>query len=170
MAIEPDTKDWTWVLERPCGECGHDVAAYHPALVPAVLTDAVERWRAVLRRPGAAERHDPGRWSPLEYGAHTRDVITLMTRRLGLMRAEDGATFPDWDADAAAAGYAEQAPPEVMAGLAAAAQAASEAFASTPRAEWDRRGRRSDGAEFTAETLSQYLVHELLHHLHDVRG
>lgn len=26
--IVPDTKDWTWVLERPCPECGvvHDVA------------------------------------------------------------------------------------------------------------------------------------------------
>ena len=24
MAIVPDTKDWTWVLERPCDECGFD--------------------------------------------------------------------------------------------------------------------------------------------------
>lgn len=24
MAIEPDTKDWTWVLDRPCPECGFE--------------------------------------------------------------------------------------------------------------------------------------------------
>ena len=24
--ITPDTKDWTWVLERPCPECGFDPA------------------------------------------------------------------------------------------------------------------------------------------------
>jgi len=27
MSIEPDTKDWTWVLERPCPECGFDATA-----------------------------------------------------------------------------------------------------------------------------------------------
>ena len=26
--ITPDTKDWTWVLERPCPECGFDAAAF----------------------------------------------------------------------------------------------------------------------------------------------
>ena len=26
-AITPDTKDWTWVLERTCPECGFDPAA-----------------------------------------------------------------------------------------------------------------------------------------------
>jgi hypothetical protein len=24
--IVPDTKDWTWVLERPCPECGFDAS------------------------------------------------------------------------------------------------------------------------------------------------
>jgi hypothetical protein len=27
MTIVPDDKDWTWVLERPCPECGAVVAA-----------------------------------------------------------------------------------------------------------------------------------------------
>ena len=30
MTIEPDTKDWTWVLDRPCPECG-----FPERLVPA---------------------------------------------------------------------------------------------------------------------------------------
>ena len=24
--ITPDTKDWTWVLDRPCPECGYDAS------------------------------------------------------------------------------------------------------------------------------------------------
>ena len=24
--IEPDTKDWTWVLDRPCPECGFEAS------------------------------------------------------------------------------------------------------------------------------------------------
>ena len=27
MSITPDTKDWTWVLERPCPECGFEALA-----------------------------------------------------------------------------------------------------------------------------------------------
>ena len=27
MPITPDTKDWTWVMERPCPDCGFDLLA-----------------------------------------------------------------------------------------------------------------------------------------------
>ena len=29
--IVPDTKDWTWVLDRPCEECGFDATAHQVA-------------------------------------------------------------------------------------------------------------------------------------------
>ncbi len=28
MAIVPDAKDWTWVLQRPCPECGLDTQRF----------------------------------------------------------------------------------------------------------------------------------------------
>jgi hypothetical protein len=28
MTIIPDTKDWTWVLHRPCPECGFTVETF----------------------------------------------------------------------------------------------------------------------------------------------
>ena len=28
MTIQPDDKDWTWVLDRRCPECGLDVSDY----------------------------------------------------------------------------------------------------------------------------------------------
>jgi hypothetical protein len=28
VTIVPDTRDWTWVLERPCPDCGLDAQAF----------------------------------------------------------------------------------------------------------------------------------------------
>ena len=35
--------------------------------------------------------------------------------------------------------------------------------------EWERRGTRSDGSVFTVDTLGRYHLHDVLHHLWDVR-
>lgn len=172
MAIEGDTKDWTWVLQRRCAQCGVEAAREDPASVATLLGDAVVRWQEVLRRPDVRERPDDSTWSPLEYAAHVRDVCGVMEGRLRLLREEDDPTFADWDQDAAAVAgeYGKQAPAEVSAQLATAGRAAADAFAAVPAQEWERRGLRSNGSEFTIRTLSQYFVHDVLHHLHDVRG
>ncbi|MFH5820986.1 DinB family protein [Georgenia sp. AZ-5] len=172
MAIVPDTKDWTWVLRRRCEECGVEAAREDPASVPGLVRDAVARWQEVLRRPGVAVRPDESTWSPLEYAAHVRDVFTVFEGRLRLMLEQDEPTFPDWDQDAAAVegNYAGQTPAEVSAQLEAAGDRIAEAFAAVPEERWQRRGVRSNGSEFTVETLAQYFVHDVLHHLHDVRG
>ncbi|WP_127128345.1 DinB family protein [Georgenia sp. SYP-B2076] len=172
MEIEPDTKDWTWVLRRRCDECGVEAGAEDPSTVPALVRDAVGRWEAVLRRPDVAVRPDPATWSPLEYAAHVRDVFRIFDQRLRLMLDEDEPTFPNWDQDAAAVAqaYGEQDPAVVGEELAAAGAAVAGAFAAVPRDRWQRRGLRGNGAEFTVLTLAQYFVHDVLHHLHDVRG
>ena len=172
MAIEPDTKDWTWVLQRPCPECGLEAAAHSPASIPELLQDAVVRWRAVLRRPDVARRPDAATWSPLEYAAHVRDVCGVFAERLELMLTEDEPTFADWDQDAAAVEgrYDEQDPAEVAEQLAAAAAALAGAFGAVPHEQWERAGLRSNGSAFTVRTLSQYFAHDVLHHLHDVGG
>ena len=172
MAIEADTKDWTWVLRRRCDECGVEAAREDPASVPALVRDAVGRWQAVLRRPDAAVRPDDSTWSPLEYAAHVRDVCRVFDARLRLMLEQDEPTFADWDQDAAAVDgrYAQEDPARVATELAAAGDAIADAFAAVPPEQWQRRGVRSNGSEFTVETLSQYFVHDVLHHLHDVRG
>jgi hypothetical protein len=36
--------------------------------------------------------------------------------------------------------------------------------------QWQRTGRRSDGASFTVETFARYLIHDPVHHLYDVTG
>lgn len=130
------------------------------------------RWRAVLRRPDAAERPDDSTWSVLEYACHVRDVLSLFDQRLNLMLDSDDARFEDWDQDRTAVekDYANADPALVSAELAAEGKQAAESFAAVRESEWDRKGLRSNGSEFTVLTLSRYFLHDLVHHLHDVNG
>ncbi len=132
--ITPDTKDWTWVLERPCPECGF-VAAELPATeVAAVVRASVPRWQEVLARPDVRTRPRPDVWSPLEYACHVRDVYRIFATRVRLMLAEDSPTFDNWDQDATAVAerYAEQDPAAVSVELAEAGEDAASAFDGVP--------------------------------------
>ncbi|MBD7994218.1 DinB family protein [Arthrobacter sp. Sa2CUA1] len=171
MAITPDTKNWTWVLDRPCPECGFDAAATAFNDVPGLLRDSAGEWQEVLSRGDAAQRPDDSTWSPLEYGAHVRDLCRVYRMRLNLMLETDGAGFADWDQDATAAaeGYGGQNPVSVAAGLAAEAEATAAAFDAVEPGQLSRRGLRSDGSAFTVDSLARYFIHDALHHLWDVR-
>ena len=54
--------------------------------------------------------------------------------------------------------------------LSAAAESAAAAFEGLGDGDWQCTGRRSDGSVFTVETLGQYFLHDVTHHLYDVRG
>ncbi|MBF6219335.1 DinB family protein [Nocardia abscessus] len=176
MPIVPDVKDWTWVLERPCPECGFDATATAYESVPALTRDAADRFAAVLDRPGVRARPDESTWSALEYGAHVRDVCRLFDTRLALMLAgapeDEPPRFANWDQDetAVADRYNEQDPARVAAELDEAAERVARSFASVPPERRGLRGARSDGALFTVESFARYFVHDLVHHVHDVRG
>ncbi|WP_040776145.1 DinB family protein [Nocardia pneumoniae] len=176
MPIVPDVKDWTWVLERTCPECGFDAAATSYEAVPALTRETAARFAAVLDRDDVRARPDESTWSPLEYGAHVRDVCRLFDTRLGLMLAGDPdgeiPRFANWDQDATAIGdrYSEQDPARVAVELDEAAECVARSFESVPQARRGLRGARSDGAVFTVESFARYFAHDLVHHVHDVRG
>ena len=170
MAITPDTKDWTWVLRRPCPECGFDTRTYPHEATGQLLRDNAAAWWEVLARPSVRERPRPDVWSPLEYACHVRDVFRLYQARLGLMLAEDAPTFPNWDQDATAVAedYGARDPAVVAAELTVAAEELAAAFDAVRPEQWRRTGSRSDGAQFTVETFARYFIHDPIHHLHDV--
>ena len=172
MSIEPDSKDWTWVLERACPECGLDLAEVDPLEVAGMIRANAAAWVEVLAREGVAVRPAPTVWSALEYGCHVRDVFVLFDARLHLMLTDDDARFANWDQDATAVAdrYGEQDPAEVSASLAAAAAVLADDFDSVQPDQWTRLGRRSDGATFTVGSFALYLVHDPVHHLWDVTG
>ncbi|NJC23468.1 hypothetical protein BJ994_002544 [Arthrobacter pigmenti] len=170
MPIEPDSKDWTWVLERPCEGCGLDAGAFPPADIPDRIRADLPHWRTVLERSDVANRPDAGTWSPLEYAAHVRDVFALFIERTDLMLREEDPLFANWDQDRTAAekNYAAEDPAAVQGEL----TAAGEAYAARLEgiSDWERVGRRSNGSRFTIATLAQYGLHDVVHHLSDVRG
>jgi SAM-dependent methyltransferase len=172
MSVVPDTKDWTWVLDRPCPECGFDASAVTVDRIPVVIRDNATTWEAVLTLDDAAARPEPGTWSPLEYACHVRDVHLVFDVRVGLMLAEDEPRFPNWDQDDAAIAkrYGEQDPVTVSTELLDAAERVAERYESVPPGAWSRRGYRSNGSEFTVESIGLYHLHDIVHHAWDVRG
>lgn len=170
MPITPDTKNWTWVLERECPECGFDSSGVALPEIPDLLRANVRAWPAVLRRDDVRMRPDDTTWSPLEYSAHVRDVFGIFRTRLDLMLAEDDPEFENWDQDATAVAehYSEQDPATVATELVEAGLALADAFERVPPEAASRTGRRSDGSRFTVETLGRYLLHDPVHHLWDV--
>ena len=168
--IVPDDKNWTWVLQRPCGECGFDASSFDARRSESALRDLGLRWGSVLQRPDVRQRPRPGVWSPLEYGCHVRDVFRKFDERVALMLAIDDPSFENWDQDRTALedDYPSQVPGEVAAQLRHAADALAGRFASVASEQWSRRGFRSDGSSFTVESISRYLMHDPVHHLWDV--
>jgi hypothetical protein len=173
MTITPDSKDWTWVLRRPCPECGFDTSAFAREDVPALLRANVAAWRDLLAGPGDVRaRPRPDTWSPLEYGCHVRDVHRLYAYRLDLMLTQDGPAYPNWDQDetALAERYGEQDPAAVAVELAEAGARLADAFEAVHGDQWERTGLRGDGAHFTVESFARYYLHDPVHHLYDATG
>ena len=170
MPIVPDTKNWTWVIERPCPECGFDARDYADADIAPAIRDNAQSWPAVLVRPTVRVRPDDSTWSPLEYAAHVRDVLKVYRDRLRLMVETDDPLYPNWDQDASAVedAYNEQDPAAVGVQLGANADDLADAFEALLPEQWSRPGRRSDGAAFTVSSMAKYLVHDLVHHRWDV--
>ena len=168
--ITPDTKDWTWVLDEPCAQCGYDSTTVEPSTVGERVRQAVPRWRQALRRPAAADRPRDDVWSPLEYACHVRDVCTIFDGRLQQMLTVDAPEFANWDQDETAVKqrYGEQDPGQVSTELAAAGSTIAARFDGVSGLQWDRTGTRSDGARFTIASFSRYFLHDVEHHLHDV--
>ena len=170
MPIVPDTKDWTWVLRRPCPQCGFDASTSQPAEVAGQIRANAAQWPAVLARPEAAVRPSPDVWSAVEYAAHVRDVLRLFRYRVTLMLQSDDPTFPSWDGDALAVAerYGGQEPARVATELRQSAGEYADLLDSVPDAAWARTGRRGDGAAFTVASLALYSAHDPRHHLWDV--
>ncbi len=172
---EPDHKNWTWVLERPCQECGYDAGRVEPAEVGPKLRANAASWRTLLNRGDIVHERPPVApgtspvWSALEYGCHVRDVHKVFAERLARMIKKKGPTFTDWDQNRAAVEgrYREQDPAKVSYDLASNAGKVADILDKVRGDTWQRTGSRSDGAEFTVATLAVYLLHDPVHHLWD---
>lgn len=169
--IVPDDKDWTWVIQRPCPDCGFDASTTAGTDVAMLIEANAQTWAHLLAvgalRPG---RPDVSTWSSLEYACHVRDVFRRYLERIELMLNEDDPLFPNWDQDRSAVeeAYEQQDPQRVVDELRVAATVLAARLRRLAEPEWLRLGRRGDGAAFTVDTISRYMVHDPIHHVWDV--
>jgi hypothetical protein len=168
--IEPDTKDWTWVLGQPCPECGFDAASLDPREVESMIRRDADEWFRRLGTPHVTTRRRAGVWSTLEYGCHVRDVHRIFNERVASMLTQHEPLFANWDQDQAArdGDYAAQEPGVVAGELFDAAVTVADTYASVPDDAWTRRGLRSNGSEFTVASIALYHLHDIVHHAWDV--
>lgn len=169
-SIIPDVKNWTWVLERRCSDCGFDGSSFDSTRTAEALRDLVIRWAFVLGEEDVRKRPRADVWSKLEYGCHVRDVFRKFDERLKMMVETVDPAFENWDQDATAIEdrYDLQNPETVLEELSKAALALAARFESVNPEQWSRRGFRSDGSEFTVDSIARYLMHDPVHHLWDV--
>ena len=162
MSIEPDNKDWTWVLDRPCPDCAYGASRVVPRDIGLTIREIASQWDAVLVHPQCVIRPRPEIWSALEYGCHVRDVFRLYDKRLVMMLTLDNPTFANWDQDKTAVDdrYDLQDPVVVRREIVFAGDQLADRFDSVADAEWGRKGQRSDGAAFTIDTFGRYMVHD----------
>lgn len=172
----PDHKDWTWVLDEPCGQCGFQASAVEPEQVAALMRANAAGFRSALSRGAMVSQRPPvppgqsARWSALEYGAHVRDVYALAAERITRMLKKKAPTFQNWDQNAAAIdkGYRNEDPDRVSYALAVNAGKTADLLDRVRGDQWQRAGMRSDGAGFTLASFAVYMLHDVTHHLWDV--
>ncbi len=170
----PDDKDWTWILDRPCPECGFDAPAADVAHLGAEIRSMAARWRQILGGGDIVHQRPPSEdgpvWSALEYGAHVRDVFEKFVERLTMLLSDDDPTFLNWDQDATAVeqDYRAQDPSRVAYDLAVNAGRAADIVDRVRTDELGRSGTRSNGSRFTVDSLIRYMVHDPYHHIWDV--
>ena len=144
MTIEPETKSWTWVLERPCEECGFDTAdRSRVKTIAPRCRDAAAPWPGFVADPRARlrpSRRTVGRRSNTPATCAT--CSATVSYRLGRMLNEDNPLFDNWDQDETAVTerYDEQDPARVADELGVAATELADLYDTVDGDLWSRPG------------------------------
>jgi hypothetical protein len=130
---------------------------------------------AIVRSsPSAGERPGPGVWSPLEYAGHLRDVCLHVRDRLVIGLVEDTPSFkPLYRDERVDLGlYAGDDPSTVADELEWSAELFARTFERLAPGALDRTVIYvyPAAAERTLRWVGQQVVHEVEHHLGDVRA
>ena len=133
------------------------------AALAAILTDGGE----------SRMRPEPRTWSPLEYGCHLRDVLLVQRERVLAARRTDRPSFDPMGRDERVEhdGYIDQDPADVERQLTDAADLFANVLSRLGPTDWDRTVMYSYPAPFerSLRWVSVHTVHEVRHHLLDVR-
>jgi hypothetical protein len=178
MAGQPKAEGWEWTLiqSRPCPQCGQDPAASPPATLGTVALASAAGWRVFLTGGGNDDGFlrtspRPGVWSPMQYAAHSRDMLRVFGDRILMAVEADDPVVPSFDPGPDAwAAFNHLDPSELAGDLDAQADRLAGILAGRGDGDWARTARRDGVDRFTVAGLACFAVHEAHHHLLDADG
>lgn len=171
---------WQWARAQTdrCPQCGQHPGGMQRDALGGELLSSAAAWRSFLLSSDdhyLREVPGPGIFSPIQYGAHVRDIQEVYGDRILLMLHEDSPVFPQLNPNEAAWGsYNRLGVVELADDIEAQARRLAEILDELQPGDWSRtmiRDGGSDGVfEFTVVGLANYAVHESHHHLLDANG
>lgn len=149
-----------------------------PSALGAQLIESVDAWRAFLMEADDSYLRTipaPGIFSPVQYGAHVRDILRVYGDRILIILKEDDPVFPQFNPDESVwDSYNVLDRGELADDIEAQAQRLSSIFDGLQPAQWSLTMIRDGGTDgvykFTVAGLASYAVHEAHHHLLDADG
>ena len=157
-----------------CPECGftYDLDKAGSAGADAVA-GAAELAGILAGGADLRTRRSHGVWAPIEYACHIRDALLTQRERVLIARREElpVAWLMGRDERAEHEAYAEQDPADVARQACDAAAMFANVVARLGPEDWDRRivFQYPERAERTLRWVAVFTVHEVRHHLHDIR-
>lgn len=161
-------------MER-CEDCGFAWEEVPDAAIAERIRGGAGTLAGLLARiPDPDRRPRPDRWSAVEYGAHVRDVLLHVRDRVVIALVEDDPGFkPLYRDERVALGlYAREDATTVAGDLTTAAALFTRTWAALDAAQLDRPCQYTFPVPTTRSVrwMGQQVVHEVEHHLGDVRA
>ena len=157
-----------------CSGCGfeYDLEAFRSA--GSSIEEGARHMARLLSNPDAdpVPRRTAGRWSPLEYGCHVRDVLLVQRERVLLARREVRPDLVPMGRDDRVEhdGYSEQVPSDVARQLQEAARLFANDLSRLGNRDWERTVMYNYPlpAERSLRWVAVHTLHEVRHHLRDM--
>ena len=174
MKNAPEGWQWVRIQDRACPQCGQDPAARPPWELGEVAADSAAGWKEFLRAADDSHlRANPAAdvWSPIQYGAHVRDMVRVFGDRILLALREDDPAVEWFDPGPEGWAWYNRMPvDELIADLDDQVRRFAAIVAERGAGDWDRTARRDGVDRFTVSGLACFAVHEAHHHLLDAQG
>jgi hypothetical protein len=159
-----------------CAECGFDYELTDGEEFVKLAAPVVDCYVELLRTTSLSRlRRRPSSrlWSPLEYACHARDELLVQRERILAARRRDSPTAEPMGRDERVEhdGYNDQHPDDVARQLSMAVALLSNVLSRLSSADWDRTMIYTypKPAERSVRWVAAHTLHELGHHLLDIR-
>jgi len=173
--------EWPRAATDECPQCGMHPGAQPPETLGAMAVELAADWREFLMSADdeyLRTNPEPGVFSPIQYGAHVRDILRVYGDRVLLAVAEDDPEVPtfhpseeEWER------YNHLDREELATDIEAQAERLADILDRLDDDAWERTVTRqalvagTDNVyRFTVAGIASYAVHEAHHHLLDADG